>query len=98
VPEFKIEGDAIRREVRVSVLSWSTVIALGALTVCLLVLHSARLGPDTVLRSVALVSFFGAFFGLFIVATREGLSYASDRWFLSWMTMGSRERGGDILR
>jgi hypothetical protein len=82
MPEFKIETDALskRRETRVRLLSWGTVLSLIAITVLIYVLgFLGLLRVDSDLRWLAWLSvptMLGAVIGTSILACREALRYA----------------------
>lgn len=82
MPEFKIEADALskRREIRVRLLSWGTVLSLAAMTVLIFVLGSlGLLRVDSDFRWVAWLSvptMLGAVIGASILACREALRCA----------------------
>ncbi len=74
--EFRIEGDALRREVRFRRLSWGTVLALSAVMAFLVLLRCSGLKFGLGLIWLLSVSFFLVFFGSCILAFREALSAA----------------------
>ena len=75
--EFKIEGDALRREARFRVLSWSAVLLLMAATVLLFVLGvNGVLGASSSLRFLFVFTLLGTVASACILACREALSYA----------------------
>jgi hypothetical protein len=77
VIEFKIEGDALRREARFRVLSWSAVLLLMAATVLLFVLGvNGVLGASSSLRFLFVFTLLGTVASACILACREALSYA----------------------
>jgi hypothetical protein len=77
VLEFKIEGDALRREARFRVLSWSAVLLLMATTVLLFVLGvNGVLGAGSSLGFLFVFTLLGTVAGAFILACREAMNYA----------------------
>ena len=76
MPEFRIEGDALRRESKIRWWSWGTVLVLTAVMVCLVVLRcfGLKFGPG--LSWSLCFCFFVAFFGSCVLAFREALSAA----------------------
>jgi hypothetical protein len=77
MPEFKIEGDALRRETRFRVLSWGTILLLLAATVLLFALGiSGNLGAGSNLRSLFVVTLLATVIGTCVLACREALHYA----------------------
>lgn len=75
--EFKIEGDALRREARFRMSSWGTVLFLMAVTVFMFVLRFQGLRADSNLRWVAVLAFLSAIIGAGILACREALQRAT---------------------
>lgn len=77
MPEFRIEGHTLRREVKLRILSWGTVLLLVAITAFLVVLpvlgHTA--GPNVDLLAVS--AFLCAVFGACFLVCREALHYAA---------------------
>lgn len=75
--EFRIEGHALRRESRFSLLSWGTILLLTAATVLLFLLGvTGHLSANSSLRWLFVVTFFGAVIGACILACLEALHYA----------------------
>ena len=77
MPEFKIEGDALRREARFRLLSWGTVLLLAAVPVFLFILHvSGYVGDSSNLGGLFVFTILGAALIAIILAPREGLRRA----------------------
>src|SRR5208283_1038364 len=77
VPEFKIEGDALRREARFRMLSWGSVLLLLAVTLLLFTLRaSGRLNANSDLRFVFAFTLLGTIIGACVLASREALHFA----------------------
>lgn len=76
MPEFKVEGDALRREARFRMLSWGTVLLLILVAIFIFVLRSMELTAGSGVGWLAVLAFLGGFYGACILAVREGLSYA----------------------
>lgn len=75
--EFRIEGHALRRENRFSVLSWGTILLLTAATVLLFVLGvTGHLSANSNLRWLFVFTVLGAVIGASILACLEALHYA----------------------
>ena len=97
MPEFKIEGDSLRRESRFRMLSWGTVSLLVAITVFIFVLRFLGLTAGPEAGWLAVLAFLGALFGGCVLACREAMNYAERQMVLFWGTMRSSERGKDTL-
>jgi hypothetical protein len=77
VPEFKIEGDGLRREAQFRILSWGTILLLLAVTVLLFTLRAfGRLNANSDLRFVFAFTLLGTVVGACVVASREALHSA----------------------
>ncbi len=77
MPEFKIEGDALRREARFRMLSWGSVLLLLAVTLLLFTLRaSGRLNANSDLRFVFAFTLLGTIIGACVLASREALHFA----------------------
>jgi hypothetical protein len=77
VPEFKIEGDALRREARFRIVSWGTILLLLAVTILLLTLRATgRLNANSDLRFVFAFTLLGTVIGACFVGSREALHFA----------------------
>ena len=77
MPEFRIEGDALRREARLRLLSWATVLLLLAASVLLFTLgFSGRLRAHPSIRLLFPFTCNGTVIGAAIVAFREALHLA----------------------
>ena len=77
MPEFRIEGDALRREARFRVLSWGSVVLLLGVTVLLFTLGVSgdlRASPD--LGSLFVLTGLGTVVGACFVGSREALHFA----------------------
>ena len=75
--EFKIEGDALRRESRIRLLSWGIVLLLLAITVLLFALGvNGVLGASSSLGFLFVFTLLGTVAGACILACREALNYA----------------------
>jgi hypothetical protein len=77
VPEFKIEGDALRREARIRMLSWGSVLLLLGATVLLFTLGvfgDLSASPD--LRWLFVLTGLGTVVGACVVGFREALRLA----------------------
>lgn len=75
--EFKIEGDALRREARLKALPWGTVLLLLAATVLLFILGiSGHLRTHPNIGSLFPFTLLGTVIGAAIVAFREALHLA----------------------
>lgn len=75
--EFRIEGHALRREHRFSVLSWGTILLLTTATILLFVLGvTGHLSANSNLRWLFVFTFFGAVIGACILGCLEALHYA----------------------
>jgi hypothetical protein len=77
VPEFKIEGDALRREARFRVLSWGSVLLLLGVTVLLFTLGvygDLSASPD--LGRLFVLTGLGTVVGACLVGFREALHFA----------------------
>jgi hypothetical protein len=75
--EFKIEGEALKREARFRVLSWGTVLLLLGATVLLFVLGvSGYLSAYWSLRLLFVFTLLGTVIGTCVLACREALHYA----------------------
>ena len=77
MPEFKIEGDALRREARFRIVSWGTILSLLAVTVLLFTLRaSGRLNANSDLRFVFAFTLLGTIIGAYVLASRKALHFA----------------------
>jgi hypothetical protein len=77
VPEYKIEGDGLRREARFRIVSWGTILLLLAVTVLLFALRvSGRLNANSDLRFVFAFTLLGTVVGACFVGSREALHSA----------------------
>ena len=75
--EFKIEGEALRREAQLRILSWGTILLLLALTVLLFTLRaSGRLDANSELGFVFAFALLATIVGAYVVASREALRFA----------------------
>jgi hypothetical protein len=77
VPEFKIEGDALRREARIRMLSWGSVLLLLGVTILLFTLGvSGDLSASPNLGRLFALTGLGTVVGAYIVGFRESLRFA----------------------
>ena len=77
MPEFKIEGDALRREARFRVLSWGSVLLLLGVTVLLFTLGvSGDLSASPDLGWLFVLTGLGTIIGAYVLASREALHFA----------------------
>ena len=77
MPEFKIEGDALRREARFRVLSWGSVLLLLGVTVLLFTLGvSGDLSASPDLGWLFVLTGLGTVVGASVLAFREALHLA----------------------
>jgi cytochrome c oxidase subunit IV len=79
VREFKIEADALsrRRETRIRLLLWGTVLLLTAATILIFVLGvSGALNAKSILILLFVFTVLGSVIGVSILACREALNYA----------------------
>ena len=77
MPEFKIEGDALRREARIRMLSWGSVLLLLGGTVLLFTLGvSGDLSASPDLRRLFVFIGLGTVVGAYVVGFREALRFA----------------------
>ena len=77
MPEFKIEGDALRREARFRVLSWGSVLLLLGVTVLLFTLGvSGDLSASPDLGWLFVLTGLGTIIGAYVLASRESLHFA----------------------
>jgi len=80
VAEFRIQGDASRRERRSRVLSWGTILLLLAVTASVFALRACGdLSANSDLRFLAAYAFLGAVIGASLVGFREVLHRAERR-------------------
>ena len=77
MPEFKIEGEALRRQARFRVLSWGTILLLLGTTVLLFLLGiSGVLSAYQSLRLLFVFTLLGTVIGSCVLACLEALHYA----------------------
>lgn len=77
MPEFKIEGDALRREARIRMVSWGSVLVLLGATVLLFTLGvSGDLSGRPDLGWLFVLTALGTVVGAYVVGFREALRYA----------------------
>lgn len=77
MPEFKIEGDALRREARFRIVSWGIILLLLAVSVLLFTLRaSGRLNANSDLRFAFAFTLVWTFIGAYVLASREALHFA----------------------
>ena len=77
MPEFKIEGDALRREARIRMLSWGSVLLMLGVTILLFALGvSGDLSASPDLRWLFVLTGLGTVVGACVVGAREALRLA----------------------